>query len=86
MDRVEANSHRLMALGVQTAQRQSTNEYHLDQLTLKLDRLSDKVDRLSDTAEKVVVAVTANGENTRALARIAESHQRRIESLEGPRP
>jgi len=73
MDRVEANLDRLMALAVQTAERQSTTEYHLDQLTLKLDRFSDKVDRLSDTVEKMTTALAADGENIRALARIAES-------------
>jgi len=52
MDRVEANLDRLMALAVQTAERQSTTECHLDHI--------------------------------RALARIAEAHQRRIENLESP--
>jgi len=77
MDRIEATLDRLTAITAQTAERQSMAEYRLDQLTIKMDRLND-------TVEKVVVAVTADGENIRALARIAEAHQRRIENLESP--
>jgi cob(I)alamin adenosyltransferase len=73
MHRVEAHLDRLMALAVQTAERQSTTDYHLDQLTLKLDRFSDKVDRLSNTVEKMTTALSADRENIRALARNAES-------------
>ena len=59
LDRIEANLDRLTALIVQTAERQSVAE----------ERQS-AVDRQID---KILAAATVDGENIRALARIAEA-------------
>lgn len=59
-NRIEANLDRLTGLVLQTAERQSASEHLIEQVGRTLDQL--------------MVAVAADGENIRALARIAEAH------------
>jgi hypothetical protein len=47
--------------------------------------LRESVGVLRDTTQQLVTAVTADGENIRALARIAEIHNHRLNDLEGGR-
>ena len=86
MDRVEATLDRMAILLAQESERQSVFER---QFGANLDRVNTL---LVDTAErqsvsehridKILAAVEADGEHIRALVRIAEAHQRRIEDLE----
>ena len=51
----------------------------IEALTMNLELVTRDIDQLRATAER-------DGENIRALARIAEIHERRLTSLEAPSP
>ena len=59
----------------------------IEALTMNLELLTRDVDTLRETFREItnqlVTAVTKDGENIRALARIAEIHDRRLTDLEG---
>jgi prefoldin subunit 5 len=52
-------------------------------LTQSVEMLNRDVQELRATVRDLVVAVQQDGENIRALARIAEIHERRLSDLEG---
>jgi hypothetical protein len=49
----------------------------LEAITMNLELVSHEIENLKAMAQQ-------NGENIRALARIAEIHERRLTQLEGP--
>ena len=75
LDRVEANLDRFAALLVQTAERQSVREHLQGKTDVRIDKMSAEIDR-------ILTLVAADCENIRALARIAEAHERLIEDIE----
>lgn len=48
-----------------------------------IDRIGDKIDRVGDKIDKLADESKRDGEHIRALARIAEIHERRLTDLEG---
>jgi archaellum component FlaC len=58
-----------------------TIDERIEALTMSVELLTREVETLRDTMTKLVTA--AAGENIRALARIAEVHERRLTDLEG---
>ena len=52
-------------------------------LTMNLELLSHEMEELKVSTRNLVVASQQDGENIRALARIAEIHERRLTDLEG---
>jgi hypothetical protein len=75
LDRIEANLDRLTELTVQTAERQSIAE--------ERQSAAEERQRVAGRhIDQILAAVAADGENIRALVRVAEAHQRRIEDLE----
>ena len=66
-----------------------TIDERIEALTMNLELLTRDVETLRetsrDTTAQLVAAVTTDAENIRALARIAEIHERRLTDLEeGP--
>jgi len=66
-----------------------TIDERIEALTMNLELLTRDVETLRetsrDTTAQLVAAVTTDAENLRALARIAEIHERRLTDLEeGP--
>jgi hypothetical protein len=70
-------------------------EEHMQAVARNLDTLTkihldndreyrERFDRLSAEIEQLKVTAQQDGENIRALARIAEIHERRLGDLEGP--
>jgi hypothetical protein len=59
----------------------------IDAITMNLELLAgmqrDSDARLSVRIDKLTAAIEADAENIRALARIAETHERHISSVEG---
>jgi len=55
----------------------------LEALTMNLELAHRDIQDLRATVDQLVVAVRQDGENIRALARIAELHHERLERLEG---
>ena len=65
-------------------------EANIEKLTINVDKLTSKQSETDSRAsatdariERLTSAVEIDAENIRALARIAEAHQQRIEILEG---
>lgn len=57
-------------------------EANLDRLTSLIVQTAERQSAAEDQIDKILAAVAADGDNIRALARIVEAHQRRIEGLE----
>jgi ribosomal silencing factor RsfS len=55
----------------------------LEALTMNLELLHRDVQDLRVLVDRVVIASQQDGENIRALARIAEIHERRLTHIEG---
>jgi len=55
----------------------------LDRLTERHEALTQSLGLLHQDVQQVLEASRQDGENIRALARIAEIHERRLTSLEG---
>jgi hypothetical protein len=49
----------------------------------RLERLTDRHEALAQSVELLLKASQQDGENIRALARIAEIHERRLTHIEG---
>jgi hypothetical protein len=49
----------------------------------ELDTIGKKLDTIGDRLDTIGSYIRADGENIRALARIAEIHERRLEAIEG---
>ncbi len=64
---------------------QSTESLHsgLQELTATVREISASVREVSATVRELKETAQIDGENIRALARIAEVHERRISDLEG---
>lgn len=67
-----------------------SHDRQIGELTEKVDRVADKVDRVANTVERLTGAVeklvdvtNQDATSIRALARIAEIHERRLTNLEG---
>jgi hypothetical protein len=67
----------------------SESSARLDRIEANLDRLTqlgvqsaESLSVIEHIVDKIAVAVAADGENIRALVRIAEAHERRIDDLE----
>jgi hypothetical protein len=52
----------------------------------RIERLTERAEGLLVTAELHQKELQADSENIRALARIAEIHERRLEAIEGGQP
>jgi hypothetical protein len=61
-----------------------TIEERLDALTMNLELEARNIQDLLAASNKLVKASEQDGQNIRALARIAEIHERRLTALEGP--
>ena len=59
-----------------------TIDERIEALTMNLELAHRDIQDLRATVEQVVVAVRQDGENIRALARVAEIHHERLERLE----
>ena len=57
-------------------------EANLDRVTALLVQTAERQSATEHKIDEILRAVAADGENIRALARIAEAHDRRIEGLE----
>jgi hypothetical protein len=57
-------------------------EANLDRLTALILQTAERQSAAEHQIDKILVAVAADGENIRALARIADARQRRMEGLE----
>ena len=86
MDRVEANLDRLAIMLAQASERQSVFERqfgaNLDRVNTLLVDTAERQSMSEHKIDKILTAIAADSEHIRALVRIAESHQRRIEDLE----
>jgi hypothetical protein len=60
-----------------------TIDERLEKLAERHEALAQAVELLGHRVEQLVTATEHDGENIRALARIAEIHERRISHLEG---
>lgn len=60
-----------------------TTEERLDRLTERHEALTQSLEILHHEVQELVKASHQDGENIRALARIAEIHERRLTELEG---
>ncbi len=58
----------------------------IEALTMNLELFGRDVETLRASVERLYATVEQDGVNIRALARIAEIHERRLTSLEGPGP
>jgi hypothetical protein len=56
---------------------------NIESLHASVSELYAAVQRHDDRLEKLIVASQKDGENIRALARVAEIHERRLTALEG---
>ncbi len=65
-----------------TSERFERIEANLDRLATLIVQTAERQSVSEHQIDKILAAVAADGENIRALARIAESHQRRIEDIE----
>jgi chromosome segregation ATPase len=61
---------------------QRDNESRFERVERNLDRLEGSVLRISQNVDRVVGMIAGVSEDIRSLARIAESHERRISDLE----
>lgn len=52
-------------------------------LTLDIRQMQGTADKQQSTVDKLLETARQDGENIRALARIAEIHERRLTTLEG---
>jgi hypothetical protein len=52
-------------------------------LTMNLELMGHDIEGLKTTSERLLILAQQDGENIRALARIADMHDRRLTSLEG---
>ena len=59
-----------------------TNDERLEKLTERHEALTQTVELLSRDIQKLLETSQQDGENIRALARIAEIHERRLSGLE----
>jgi|KBSSwiStaDraftv2_1062776.scaffolds.fasta_scaffold312402_2 hypothetical protein len=57
-------------------------EIILEQMAARQQYHDEALERHDEQIRDLIAAVAADGENIRALARIAEAHQRRIKHLE----
>jgi len=55
----------------------------LDRLTARHEALTESVESLLASVRQLYATAERDGENIRALARIAEIHERRLTELEG---
>ena len=60
-----------------------TIDERIEALTMNLELLTHDVQDLSRDIRELKTIAQQDGENIRALARIAEIHERRLTSLEG---
>ena len=60
-----------------------TFEEKLDALAARHEGLATTVELNGHQITDLIIAITKDAENIRALARIAEAHERRIEHIEG---
>jgi len=60
-----------------------TIDERLENLTARHEALTQTVELLAPEIAELVTASKQDGENIRALARIAEIHERRLSDLEG---
>lgn len=63
-----------------------TFEERIEALTARHEALAQTVELNGHQITDLIVAISKDAENIRALARIAEAHERRIEHLEEGRP
>ena len=61
-----------------------TIDERLERLTERHEVLTQSVELLTHDVEALKAVAQQDGENTRALARIAEIHERRLTEIEGP--
>lgn len=60
-----------------------TIDERLDRLVQRHEALTESVEMMSHEIAELVAKSKQDGENIRALARIAEIHERRLTDLEG---
>lgn len=60
-----------------------TIDERIEALTMNLELLSHQQETHGKRIEMLITAAEKDGENIRSLARIAESHERRLTELEG---
>jgi archaellum component FlaC len=63
-----------------------TADERIEKLTERIDALTMSVELLTADAQTLLKTAQQDGENIRALVRIAEIHERRITTLEGGDP
>ena len=65
-----------------------TIDERLDRLTARNEALTESIELMhrdwEERWKQISIALQQDGENIRALARIAEIHERRLTHLEGP--
>ena len=65
------------------AERQQVQHANIESLHANIHELFESSQKHDSRIAALIAAVEADGGNIRALARIAESHERRLEDLEG---
>jgi hypothetical protein len=60
-----------------------TTDERIEKLGERIDALTMNVELLATESQTLLKTAQQDGENIRALARIAEIHERRISALEG---
>jgi hypothetical protein len=60
-----------------------TFDERIEKLVERHEALAESVELQGHRIAELLVAITQDGENIRALARIAEIHERRLTHLEG---
>ena len=63
-----------------------TTDERIDKLGERIDALTMNVELLTADAHTLLKTAQQDGENIRALVRIAEIHERRLTALEGGEP
>lgn len=63
-----------------------TTDERIEKLGERIDALTMNVELLTADAQTLLKTAQQDGENIRALARIAEIHERRLTELEGGGP
>jgi archaellum component FlaC len=59
-----------------------TFEERIEKLTERHEALAQSVELMGHRLDTIITAINQDAENIRALTRIAEMHERRIENLE----
>ena len=81
-DRIEGILEQMTVRLEQMTVRQEQMTAHQEQMTARQHYHDEALERHDAQIKALIAASAADGENIRALVRVAEAHQRRLEDLE----